>query len=361
MKNAYDMLNRATPDGAALAAEPLNSAELNALRERVRALGVPLTESPCLRRNRPAAQNARPDAPHIIRRPRAFRRGLAALGLAAVLCAGVFAAAAGQFPWGERIADALGMDWQHAAQLGLPGETLALTKTVGEASVTLEGAVGTGRVYYFPFTVTGAPGAVLGAPDGVSFDHAFVTFADSPGAACSLYTLPDDDPSDNQLRFILCARTGDNVSGGKAQLYLHNLFAYPTETGRLHEEDAQVPGVFTFDFTLPPSAAQKVLFFSADGQDVGLPAPLTQLAFSPVGMELTLAAPPAETDGSPWDGLSLSLILRDGTARSLTDAANPAGLFCADNTILCTFPRFIDTDTVSAVEINGQRFPVEEN
>ncbi len=355
MKNEYTMLNQAAPDGMALTADPLGGAELDALRARVRALGVPVGDGQA------SGTRSQRDTPRAVRRPRVLRRGFAALGLAAVLCLGVFAVAAGQFPWGEQVADALGMRWQRAAELGLPGETLALTETVGEASVTLEGVVGTGRVYYFPFTVTGAPGTVLGSPDGVSFDNAIVTFEGGQGSACSLYTLPDDDPADNQLRFILCARTGDNAGSGKARLYLRNLFAYPTETGRLHDADAQVPGAFTFEFTLPPSAVQQVLFTDSAGQDCGMPAPLTQLALSPVGLELTFAGPLGEDRGSPWEGLSLSLHMRDGSTRPLTGAADPARMFCDGNVILCCFPQFVDTEEVAAVEMNGYLFTAGDN
>ena len=69
---------------------------------------------------------------------------------------------------------ALGMDQARAEELGLPGESLGLTKTVGSSSITLEGVIGSGQAYYFPFTVTGLEGSVLGSPEGCSFDHAYV-------------------------------------------------------------------------------------------------------------------------------------------------------------------------------------------
>ena len=140
MKNEYDALNQAWMDLDGLDDAPLSSAELGSLKKRLGREGIPF----------PA---------------RAPGRGMLALGLAAVLTAGLFTAgAAGRLDWGQA----------RAEELGLPGESLGLTETVGSSSITLEGVIGSGQAYYFPFTVTGPEGSVLGSPEGCSFDHAYV-------------------------------------------------------------------------------------------------------------------------------------------------------------------------------------------
>ena len=338
MKNEYDALNSARMDLDGLDDFPLSPAELGALKKRLGREGMPF----------PA---------------RAPGRGMLALGLAAVLTAGLFTAgAAGRLDWGQALTQALGMDQARAEELGLPGESLGLTETVGSSSITLEGVIGSGQAYYFPFTVTGPEGSVLGSPEGCSFDHAYVLFEGSGSSACTLRMLEDPDPTDNRLSFLLEAVTDQDAGGQKATLYLKNLFAYPTETDRYHDEDAQVPGSFEFTFRLPQSEAGTLLFESEEGLDLGLAAPLGRLWLSPLCLELELTG---QTDPSRslLDGIELTLLFEDGTRRQVVgegvSGQDSAKLYGAENRIFCSFAQLVDTDTLSGVELNGQLFPLE--
>lgn len=264
--------------------------------------------------------------------------------------------------WGQALTQALGMDQARAEELGLPGESLGLTETVGSSSITLEGVIGSGQAYYFPFTVTGPEGSVLGSPEGCSFDHAYVLFEGSGSSACTLRMLEDPDPTDNRLSFLLEAVTDQDAGGQKATLYLKNLFAYPTETDRYHDEDAQVPGSFEFTFRLPQSEAGTLLFESEEGLDLGLAAPLGRLWLSPLCLELELTG---QTDPSRslLDGIELTLLFEDGTRRQVVgegvSGQDSAKLYGAENRIFCSFAQLVDTDTLSGVELNGQLFPLE--
>ena len=340
MKNEYDALNLATIDLEGLDDSPLSPSELNALKKRLGRQGMPF----------PSRSPGRP---------------LLALGLAAALAAGLFTVgAAGRLDWGEALTNALGMTQDRAQELGLPGESLALTETNGDSSITLEGVIGSGRTYYFPFTVTGPEGSVLGGPEGCSFDEAYVLFEDSGSSACTLRPLEDPDPTDNQLSFVLEAVTDQDVGGGKASLHLRNLFAYPAAGGQYHDDTAQVKGSFEFTFRLPQADTSTLLFESPEGLDLGLAAPLTRLNLSPLCLELELTG---SGDGSRslLDGVEAALLFKDGTRQFIvgTDAAgeNAAHLYGAGERILCSFAHLVDTDTLEGVELNGQFFPLPQN
>ena len=152
------------------------------------------------------------------------------------------------------------------------------------------------------------------------------------------------------------------AGGQKATLYLKNLFAYPTETDRYHDEDAQVPGSLEFTFRLPQSEAGTLLFESKEGLDLGLAAPLGRLWLSPLCLELELTGQ-ADPSRSLLDGIELTLLFEDGTHRQVVgegvSGEDSAKLYGAESRILCSFAQLVDTDTLSGVELNGQIFSLE--
>ena len=339
MKNEYDALNLASMELEGLDDTPLSPSELCSLKKRLGRQGMPF----------PA---------------RVPGRRLLALGLAAALAAGLFTAGAtGRLDWGQALTSALGMTQDRAQELGLPGESLGLTETQGDSSVTLEGVIGSGGTYYFPFTVTGPEGSVLGGPEGCSFDEAYVIFEDSGSSACTLRPLEDPDPTDNRLSFLLEALTDQDVGGGKATLHLRNLFAYPAAGGQYHDDTAQVKGSFEFTFRLPQADTGTLLFESPEGLELGLAAPLTRLSLSPLCLELDLAGP-GDGSRSLLDGVEAALLFKDGTRQPIAGAQaageNAAHLYGAGDRILCSFAHLVDTDTLEGVELNGQFFPVNQ-
>lgn len=196
--------------------------------------------------------------------------------------------------------------------------------------------LGDGHCVYIPFTVTAPQGTKLKSAQEYLFDVASFS-TDVPGAAAvTVQPLPAGQAAENQLRFVLMASVSAPLSGQTAQIELWNMY-HNSASGvgtRMHDEDAVVPGHFSFAFRLEYEPAGLSLL-QEPGQ-CGLRKPVGKAGvFAHLGVSATQGARCGKRPGRP-DGCARGPVLLQ-TARSLPilswwdiergAAACPAGVF----------------------------------
>ena len=150
-----------------------------------------------------------------------------------------------------------------------------------------------------------------------------------------------------------------------ARACVWNLFRYPADTSRLHDEDAVVPGRFEFSFRLDYEDRSVVV--CDQNTDVGLGWPLARLELSPVSVYLELDGLP-ENEMNPAFDTSIVLIGLDGSRQELvsdwdheqTGEGIPGLSFSQDEKTVRMLLQAIDPAQYAAVEVNGVSFPLEK-
>lgn len=340
MNDIYDALNHVSMDLDAYAPVPLGEGEKRRQVNRLLA----------------ADQKPRPAV-------RLHRRRWTVLAAAAVLTACLAVGAGAAHSWSGDFAAFLGLGGA-VDSLGDMSKGLGLSQTLPGGTVTLEGVLGDDYCIYVPFTVEAPEGQVLDGTLDYGFDNCTLYSDASDGMAQRLQMLPDDDPTDNKLRFVLMASSTEPLRGKMAQASVWNLFSYPTEPGRLHDEDAAVPGRFEFSFRL--DYEERSVLVSDQNTDVGLGWPLARLELSPVSVYLELDGLP-EDEMNPAFDATVVLIGADGSRQELvsdweyeqTGRGIPALGFASGEKTVFQLIRAIDPAQYTAVEVNGVSFPVE--
>lgn len=290
------------------------------------------------------------------------RRRWAVLAAAAALTACLAVGAGAAHSWSGDFAAFLGLDGA-VDSLGDMSKGLGLSQTLPGGTVTLEGVLGDDYCIYVPFTVEAPEGQVLDGTLDYGFDDCGLYSDASDGMAQRLQMLPDDDPADNKLRFVMMASSTEPLRGKKAEMTVWNMFSYPTDTSRLHDEDAVVPGRFEFSFRL--DYEDRSVVACDRNTDVGLGWPLARLELSPVSVYLELEGLP-EDEMNPAFDATVVLIGADGSRQELvsdweyeqTGQGIPAlGFASGEKTVFQLF-RAIDPAQYAAVEVNGVAFPI---
>ena len=174
---------------------------------------------------------------------------------------------------------------------------------------------------------------------------------DVPGAtAVTVQPLPAGQAAENQLRFVLMASVSAPLNGQTAQIELWNMY-HNSASGvgaRMHDEDAVVPGHFSFAFRLEYEPAGVSLL--QEPADAGFESPLEKLEISPISVYLQLREPAAESDLAALMDVPVALCFEDGTRLPVLSwwdiKQGAAGLQAAD------------LSQVTAVEVNGTAFPL---
>lgn len=353
MKNEYDALNRATVRPEEYAPVPLGEAQQAAQFRRLLAAASAQADGGA------AAGTPR-------RRTRGRKRMAALLVAAALACCALAAGAAGAFAWGGDFAAFLGFEKQEPPLLGELSQGLGLTQTVGGASITLEGVLGDGHCVYIPFTVTAPQGTQLKNAQEYLFDVASFS-TDVPGAtAVTVQALPGEQQAENQLRFVLMASVSAPLNGQTAQIELWNMY-HNSASGvgaRMHDEDAVVPGHFSFAFRLEYEPAGVSLL--QEPADAGFESALEKLEISPISVYLQLKAPVAASEMSALMDTPVALCFADGTRLPVLSwwdieqgtAGVPSTRFQVDGSLIIRLLQAVDLSQVTAVEVNGTAFPL---
>lgn len=369
MKNEYDALNRAAVCPEEYAPVPLSEAQQAAQLQRLLAVAH-MQASEGAPRTHTGEEAAPAQGCHGVRSTRRRTRGrkrMAALLLAAALACGALAAgASGAFAWGADFMAFLGLGQKDVPLLGELSQGLGLTQTVGGASITLEGVLGDGHCVYIPFTVTAPQGTKLQSAQEYSFDVASLSTDAPGGAAVTVQPLPDGQTAENQLRFVLLASVSAPLNGQTAQIELWNMYHSPASGagGRMHDEDAVVPGHFSFTFRLEYEPAGAVLLEGP--ANAGFEGPLEKLELSPVSVYLQLREPAAESDLAALMDVPVALCLQDGTRLPILSqwdieqgaAGVPGRRFQADGSLVLQLLQAVDMAQIAAVEVNGTAFPL---
>ena len=367
MKNEYDALNLAAVCPEEYAPVPLSGAQQKAQLERLLAGARTKGSAPHTHTGEEAAPAQGCHGVRSIRCRTRSRKRMAALLLAAALACGVLAAGAvGAFVWGTDFTAFLGLGQKDMPLLGGLSQGLGLTQTVGGASITLEGVLGDGHCVYIPFTVTAPQGTKLKSAQEYLFDVASFS-TDVPGAAAvTVQPLPAGQAAENQLRFVLMASVSAPLSGQTAQIELWNMY-HNSASGvgtRMHDEDAVVPGHFSFAFRLEYEPAGLSLL--QEPANAGFESPLEKLEFSPISVYLQLREPAAESDLAALMDVPVALCFADGTRLPILSwwdiqrgaAGVPGRRFQAGGSLVIQLLQAADLSQVTAVEVNGTAFPL---
>lgn len=338
MNDIYEALNHVSMDLDAYAPVPLEEGEKQ--RQVNRLLAAEQKERPALR---------------------VHRRRWAVLAAAAALTACLAVGAGAAHSWSGDFAAFLGL--READSLGDMSKGLGLSQTLPGGTVTLEGVLGDDYCIYVPFTVEAPEGQVLDGTLDYGFDNCTLYSDASDGMVQHMEMLPDDDPTDNKLRFVMMASSSKPLRGEMAEATVWNLFSYPTEPGRLHDEDAVVPGRFEFSFRL--DYEDRSVLVCDRNTDVGLGWPLARLKLSPVSVYLELDGLP-ENEPNPAFDTSIVLIGADGSRQELvsdwdyeqTGEGIPGLSFSQDEKAVRMLLQAIDPAQYTAVEVNGVQFPI---
>lgn len=339
MKDIYDALNHVSMDLDEYAPVPLEAGETE--RQTARLLAAEKKERPALR---------------------VHRRRWAVLAAAAALTACLAVGAGAVHAWSTDFAAFLGLGEEDS--LGDMSLGLGLSQTLPGGTVTLEGVLGDDYCIYVPFTVEAPEGQVLDGTLDYGFDNCTLYSDASDGMVQHMEMLPDDDPADNKLRFVMMASSSKPLRGKMAEATVWNLFSYPTDTSRLHDEDAVVPGRFEFSFRLDYKDRSVVV--CDQNIDVGLGWPLARLELSPVSVYLELDGLP-ENEMNPAFDTSIVLIGADGSRQEIvsdwdheqTGEGIPSLSFSQDEKAVRMLLQAIDPAQYTAVEVNGVSFPLE--
>ena len=339
MKDIYDALNHVSMDLNEYAPVPLEAGESE--RQVSRLLAAEKKERPALR---------------------VHRRRWAVLAAAAALTACLAVGAGAAHAWSADFAAFLGLGEEDS--LGDMSLGLGLSQTLPGGTVTLEGVLGDDYCIYVPFTVEAPEGQVLDGTLDYGFDNCTLYSDASDGMVQHMEMLPDDDPTDNKLRFVMMASSSKPLRGKMAEATVWNLFSYPTDTSRLHDEDAVVPGRFEFSFRLDYKDRSVVV--CDQNTDVGLGWPLARLELSPVSVYLELDGLP-ENEMNPAFDASIVLVGADGSRQEIvsdwdheqTGEGIPSLSFSQDEKAVRMLLRAIDLAQYTAVEVNGASFPLE--
>ena len=339
MKDIYDALNHVSMDLNEYAPVPLEAGETE--RQTARLLVAEKKERPALR---------------------VHRRRWTVLAAAAALTACLAVGAGAAHAWSADFAAFLGLGEEDS--LGDMSLGLGLSQTLPGGTVTLEGVLGDDYCIYVPFTVEAPEGQVLDGTLDYGFDNCTLYSDASDGMVQHMEMLPDDDPADNKLRFVMMASSSKPLRGKMAEATVWNLFSYPTDTSRLHDEDAVVPGRFEFSFRLDYEDRSVVV--CDQNTDVGLSWPLARLELSPVSVYLELDGLP-ENEMNPAFDASVVLIGADGSRQEIvsdwdheqTGEGIPSLSFSQDEKAVRMLLRAIDPAQCTAVEVNGVSFPLQ--
>lgn len=341
MNDIYEALNHVSMDLDDYTPVPLEAGE--AKRQTDRLLAADKKERPALR---------------------VHRRRWPVLAAAAALTACLAVGAGAAHSWSGDFAAFLGLGGA-VDSLGDMSLGLGLSQTLPGGTVTLEGVLGDDYCIYVPFTVEAPEGQVLDDTLDYGFDNCTLYSDASDGMVQHMEMLPDDDPTDNKLRFVMMASSTKPLRGEMAEATVWNLFSYPTDTSRLHDEDAVVPGRFEFSFRLDYEDRSVVV--CDRNTDVGLGWPLARLKLSPVSVYLELDGLP-ENEMNPAFDTSIVLIGADGSRQELvsdwdyeqTGEGIPGLSFSQDEKAVRMLLQAIDPAQYAAVEVNGVSFPLEK-
>ena len=180
MKDIYEALNHVSMDLNEYAPVPLEAGESE--RQVSRLLAAEKKERPALR---------------------VHRRRWAVLAAAAALTACLAVGAGAAHAWSADFAAFLGLGEEDS--LGDMSLGLGLSQTLPGGTVTLEGVLGDDYCIYVPFTVEAPEGQVLDGTLDYGFDNCTLYSDASDGMVQHMEMLPDDDPTDNKLRFVMMA------------------------------------------------------------------------------------------------------------------------------------------------------------
>ena len=295
-------------------------------------------------------------------RPHRWRRfTVVAAAAALACCVGAGALAAVGFPWGGVFGKYFGADAQNrAAQLGMPGEGMALSTTDGGCTLTLNGALFDGQTLYLPLTISFDNGM---PEQGLSYYAMGTAQGASSGSS---RTLADENPADNSVD-MMCTLSGAELQSGQT---LHwEVFAlygnHADAQGNTHTVWQQ-EGNWAFNFTVPQAAASKELPVPDGSSDPATGIAIAQVRLTPMQVSVVFDGLPDSADVR--DALScadITLHFADGSTRtmgtwadgvraaggSIEEAISPIGRPYYE--VSCEYGQILDPAQITTVEVNG--------
>ncbi len=221
------------------------------------------------------------------------------------------------------------------------GQEINQQVTNNGATLTVEQVLGDKQTIYVLLDFVAPEGVVL-AEGSYQWDQAYVWLSESKGCGYSFETLPDDDPTDNRVRMMLCLNADDSLQGQNVDLTLGDLKLYDIEK---MDYTTVVVGEWKLSFKLDYTPSSQVI-----AQDLTImlgeaEIQLISLEISPLTMILNLQISNAEGYVAPEGYVEPQgggvEILDDGTELRFDYADSPAEVKLGD--ILSDFDYFTVT------------------
>lgn len=181
------------------------------------------------------------------------RRRLWVFGLAAVMLLAMSSLAVAQFALNP---DFLGFFNAERDQLPQQsGQEINMQDSNENGTLTVEQVLGDSQSVYVLLDFMAPEGMVLDK-ETYQWDQAFAMLSESTGAGYYFEDLPDDDPTDNHLRMMLCLQTDVSLKGQRLTLNLGGLKGYSPEA---RDYTQQLPGEWRLSFVLDYTPTSEVV------------------------------------------------------------------------------------------------------
>lgn len=254
------------------------------------------------------------------------KRRLWVFGLAAVMLLAMSSLAVAEFAFKQ---DLLG--FFNAEQLPQQsGQEINMQTSNENGTLTVEQVVGDRQSVYVLLDFVGPEGEAL---DKVSYswEQAYVWLDKSNGCGYHFEDLPDDDPTDNHIRMLLCLNTDTSLKGQTLDLNLGGLRGYSVED---MDYTQRFEGEWKLSFKLDYTPISDVLPQDLDIQLGDATVHINSLEVSPFSMVVDVDVLNADGYVAPdWyeepQGGGVE-ILEDGTERMFSYAESPVEVKIGD-------------------------------
>lgn len=218
----------------------------------------------------------------------AARRGLSrkrtwTLALVAVMTLAFAGMAVAQFSLDRDFLGFFNASEQQAGALQQAGQEVMRQASDNGATLTVEQVVGDRRSLYVLLDFAAPAGTVLDA-DTYNWREAWLDLSESSSAGYYFENLPDDDPTDNHIRMLLCLNTESSLSGQQLSLNLGDLQGYYPE---IMDYQVTTEGNWQISFTLDYTPSFRVIGQEAAIQLGSATAHVTELEISPISLAVT--------------------------------------------------------------------------
>lgn len=212
------------------------------------------------------------------------RKSIWTLGLVAVMTLALGSLALAQFSVSRDFFGFFNADERQATVMQQSGQEVMQQVTDNGATLTVEQVLGDKKSMYVLMDFAAPEGTVLDA-ESYDWQGAVVNLSESIGMGYYFENLPDDDPTDNHTKIMLCLDTERSLSGQTLNLDFSDLRKYDPEK---FDYETVVTGNWKLAFKLDYTPQTQEISQTAEIMLGSTRARVTNLEISPFTMALTI-------------------------------------------------------------------------